>query len=136
MIATGRCLCGQAKYRVTGAPIATAVCHCKNCQRQSGSAFSIVAIVASDAVEREGEWKSYEDTAESGAKLLREFCPNCGSALASMAPASPGLTVIKAGTLDDTSSVTPQMHLWTKSAQSWVALDPGLPQFSEQPSTF
>lgn len=133
MTSTGGCLCGQARYRLNAAPLTTLVCHCRNCQRQSGSAFSIVTVVATRAFERTGAWKAYDDTADSGAVLRREFCPECGSALASTLVASPDMTVIKAGTLDDVSGLKPQMHIWTQSAQPWVCLEPDLPQFPGQP---
>jgi hypothetical protein len=134
MLLTGHCLCGQARYHADVEPLGTAICHCKNCQRQTGSAFSILIVVPVDGLEREGEWTFYDDTGDSGAIVRREFCPKCGSPLASTVVDSPKYTAIKAGTLDDVSVLQPQMHLWTKSAQSWVTLDESLPQFLEQPA--
>ena len=126
---TGQCLCGEVCYTLTGEPIATAVCHCKNCQRQSGSAFSLVVIARSSKVAIVGGLKTYLDTAESGAVLERCFCPECGSALFSRQPATPGITVLKAGTFDDTAWLQPQLHIWCNSAQSWVDIPQNLPHF-------
>ncbi|MFW2828595.1 GFA family protein [Sphingomonas sp. ID0503] len=131
MTMTGQCLCGQVKYEVASEPFATAICHCRNCQKQAGSAFSIVVAVPSKAVTRTGELKIYDDKADSGATLHRQFCPECGSPIFSVLAEAPQVTIVKAGTLDDVSSLQPQFHVWCKSAQPWVALDPAMPQFQE-----
>lgn len=119
---TGRCLCGQVRYSVDGEPAMQVNCHCKNCQRQSGSAFSTIIGVAQDALSIKGAFKTYDDRGESGEAVLRDFCPNCGSPLFSRVAVAPGLVFIKVGTLDDTSAFAPAMHLWTKSKQQWVEL--------------
>ena len=134
MSITGRCLCGQASYEVSGEPMMTAVCHCRNCQRQAGSAFSIIMGVASDTVELNGELKTFHDTADSGAALHRKFCPECGSPLFSVLADAPQVTYIKAGTLDDVSELKPQFQIWCKSAQPWLELNAALPRFEENPS--
>lgn len=130
---TGQCLCGKVNYSLNANPIATAVCHCKNCQRQSGSAFSLVILSPASAVSINGETKTYKDTADSGAALERMFCPDCGSALFSRQPEGPDVLVVKAGTLDDTSWLKPQLHIWCDSAQSWVELPDNLPKFPQGP---
>ncbi|WP_084421478.1 GFA family protein [Henriciella litoralis] len=119
---TGQCLCGQVSYRLKADPIVTAVCHCKHCQRQAGSAFSVIALAPTAAVEINGELKTYEDTADSGAALERKFCPNCGSAMFSAQPANPDAIIIKAGTFDDTDWLKPAVHVWCDSAQPWVEI--------------
>jgi len=97
-------------------------CHCKNCQRQSGSAFSTIVGVPEGALTIEGTFKTFDDEGESGQAVLRDFCPKCGSPLFSRVAAAPGMIFIKVGTLDDTASFTPAMHLWAKSKQDWVDL--------------
>jgi hypothetical protein len=97
-------------------------CHCKNCQRQSGSAFSTIIGVPEGALVIEGEFKTYDDQGESGEAVLRDFCPNCGSPLFSRVAVAPGLVFIKVGTLDNTDAFSPAMHLWTKSKQHWIDL--------------
>lgn len=129
----GGCLCGAVRYEAEGAPLATAVCHCKNCQLQGGGAFSIVIVMPAQAVRTSGTLKTYEDHGESGNIVSREFCPECGSPIFSRIPSAPDVTIIKAGTLDDTSSLMPQMHVWCASAQPWLSLDPSLPQFPHNP---
>lgn len=119
---TGGCLCGQVRYSVDGDAAMQVNCHCKNCQRQSGSAFSTIMGVAQDGLTIEGEFKTYDDQGESGEAVLRDFCPNCGSPLFSRVAVAPGLVFIKVGTLDDTSNFAPAMHLWSRSKQHWVDL--------------
>lgn len=126
---TGQCLCGQVKYTLATDPIVTAVCHCKHCQRQAGSAFSVVALVSADSIRVEGDVQSYEDTADSGARLERQFCPRCGSAMFSRQPGSPNTVIIKAGSFDDTSWIKPAVHVWCDSAQPWVEIPQNVAKF-------
>jgi hypothetical protein len=72
---------------------------------------------------------SYADKGESGKPLSRKFCRNCGSSLATEAEALPGAMIIKAGTLEDKSWLKPNMHIWTRSAQPWVQIEPGATTF-------
>lgn len=129
---TGRCLCGEVSYEVSGDPITCVTCHCKNCQRQAGSALSIIVGVPEDAVTVSGELKTYNDTGDSGAVVQRQFCPNCGSPIFSRLAPQGAPLFIKAGTLDDTSALQPVLHCYTKSAQSWVEMG-DLPQFETVP---
>ena len=118
---TGGCLCGQVRYTMSADPQMCVTCHCKNCQKQAGSALSIIIGVAEDAVEYTGEVKTYDDTGDSGATVRRQFCPECGSPVFTRLE-MPGLMFIKAGTLDDTSELQPALHCYTKSKQNWVDL--------------
>lgn len=135
MTRSGRCLCGKIQYAFEGDPLVVAVCHCKHCQRQSGSAFSIVAVIARKVLTLNGTPKTYNDTSECGNSLERQFCGECGSALFSISPASPNTTIVKAGTLDDTSWLDPKVHVWCSSAQPWVEIDPDAIKFSENAPT-
>jgi len=134
MTLTGQCLCGQYSYSVDAEPVMTMACHCKNCQRQSGSAFSTNIGVPRSAITSKGSLKTYIDTADSGNKLERQFCGDCGSPIYSLVPSLPDIAIIKAGTLDDTSRVVPQAHIWCKSSQKWVDDGQDAPRFSESPS--
>ena len=125
----GHCLCGKVSYESSSEPLATLICHCKNCQRQAGAAFSINVVVPADSITTKGTLKTFRDSADSGNTVDREFCPECGSPIFSKPSASTGITVIKAGTLDDTSGLTPGLQLWCDSAQNWVELDGKLTSF-------
>jgi hypothetical protein len=128
----GGCLCGDVRYRVAAEPLMQAVCHCRNCQVQAGSGWSMIMGVPAAALSVSGDAKTYDDKGESGGAVQRQFCPNCGSPLFSHVAAAPGLVFIKAGTLDDTSQFTPQMQLWTDSKQHWVDIA-GVPGFARNP---
>ena len=75
----GGCLCGQVRYSADTEPAFVGVCHCKNCQKQGGTAFSVVVGVAKSALSIQGRIKTYHDTGDSGQPVLRNFCPECGS---------------------------------------------------------
>lgn len=131
MAYTGGCLCGQVRYSFEVEPSLCVTCHCKNCQQQAGSAYSIIIAVPDDGVEISGELKTYHDTGDTGAIVRRQFCGECGSPIFSRLE-KPGTMFIKAGSLDDTSMLSPQFHCYTKSKQNWVSLD-GLPGFETVP---
>ena len=132
MTMTGGCLCGAVRYTCESDPLLCVTCHCKNCQRQAGSGWSMIMGVPAAALSVIGEVKTFEDHGESGGAVLRQFCPNCGSPLFSRVSAAPDLVFIKAGTLDDTSAFTPQMQFWTDSKQHWVEIA-GVPGVARNP---
>jgi len=134
MTITGHCLCGSIRYEFDNPPAMTGVCHCKNCQRQAGSAFSTLAAVPrSEFRLTAGEPKLYEDgDTDSGNTVQRYFCGNCGSPIYSAVPSSPDLIFLKTGTLDDTAGFKPQFHVWCDSKQSWVSLEEGVPTMAKQ----
>ncbi len=117
----GGCLCGRIRYEVSAAPLGQAVCHCTHCQRQAGSAFSVLVVVPAAALKIEGVPAVYEDKGDSGARVERHFCGHCGSPIYSGLPASPGAVFLKAGSLDDTSGLDPKLHVWCDSARAWTA---------------
>lgn len=130
----GGCLCGAVRYRADVEPAMTGVCHCRHCQRQSGSSFSILVGVPKGALRFEGETMvSYTDQGESGLPVLRKFCGRCGSPVLSEVAAMPDLDWIKAGTLDDVSWFKPQVHLWCDNLQPWVTLPPDAVKVARNP---
>ena len=112
----GGCLCGKVRYRVERRPLGEAVCHCRNCQRQGGSAFSVLVAVAADALRIEGKPAVYVDHGDSGAEVRRHFCAACGSPIYSELPANPKVVYLKAGTLDDPRGLAPKLNVWCDSA--------------------
>ena len=102
---TGHCLCGSITYRVDAAPVLQAVCHCTNCQRQTGTVFSVVVGVPRAALVIEGSTLASFDTLGDGHGTVtkRQFCSACGSPIVSLVEAIPDLAFLKAGTLDDAS---------------------------------
>lgn len=122
---SGHCLCGAVKYSTGDDPMSTVICHCEDCRRSSGAAFSVNVIVADENLTLEGETlSSWETTGtETGEKRQRKFCSRCGSQVATMLAEMEGLAVIKAGTLDDPSWVAPEMEIWCDSAHPWIGAD-------------
>ena len=131
---TGQCLCGEIKYEITGDPVAAGVCHCTNCQHQTGSAFSTLAGVPRDALTfTAGEPKCYHDTnTDSGSPVERYFCGNCGSPIYSAVAVQPDVVYVKAGTLDEADKFVPQFHIWCRSKQGWFDIPEGVPTRDKQ----
>jgi hypothetical protein len=118
---TGRCLCGSVTYRADAEPVVQAVCHCTDCQHQTGTAFSVVVGVPRAALTVEASTlASFTTTGEEhGTDTQRRFCSACGSPIVSFVEAVPDLAFLKAGTLDDASWLEPAVEVWSRSAQPW-----------------
>ena len=130
---TGGCLCGAVRYELTAEPQMTAICHCTHCQRQSGAVFSTNIIAPEAAFVQTGQTKVYVDKGDSGQAVWRHFCANCGSPIISKIEAMPGMVAIKAGTLDDITTVKPGLELYGDHAAPWVAPLPGVQRFAQSP---
>lgn len=130
---TGGCLCGQVRYSADAEPMFTGVCHCKNCQKQSGAAFSIVVAVPQAALNFQGSTKAYASAGDSGKSVVARFCPNCGTTITSEPEVMPGASILRAGTLDDTAWLKPTMEIYCDSKQNWVQLGGGLQSFPKMP---
>ena len=122
----GGCLCGRVRYKADTDPAFIGVCHCRNCQKTSGSAFGVVVAVPQPALTVQGQLKSFTDKGDSGKALYRRFCPSCGSSVLLESEAAPGMVMLNAGTLDDPGWVRPGMQIYCDSAQPWVQLGGGL----------
>jgi len=130
---TGGCMCGAIRYECTVEPIAMGKCHCRDCQRATGSAFAPALIVPRSALTITGEVKYYEGIGDSGSIVGRGFCPTCGSRLFGKPVTRPDLISIMAGSLDDPSWFVPAMDIYTTSAQQWDVMNPDLPKFPQMP---
>ena len=129
---TGGCLCGRVRYTASGEPAFVGVCHCRNCQRYTGSAFEPVIAFPAPAVTVEGTLSTYVDTGDSGKHLQRRFCPNCGSGVVTEVEVMPGMILVLGGTLDEPGRFTPSMQIYCDSAQPWATI-PGLKSFAKMP---
>ena len=101
----GGCLCGKVRYSAEAEPIFTGVCHCKSCQKLTGTSFSIVVAIPSPALSVTGDVKVYDTKGDSGQATHSTFCPNCGSPVIDTADMMQGVTMIRAGTMDDSGLV-------------------------------
>jgi hypothetical protein len=124
---SGGCLCGYVRYEHAGEPGGANYCHCPDCRRTTGSAFSIGVRGRVDKLRIvSGSVKAYTKIADSGNEITREFCPECGSPLFTKSPAHPEFVYIKAGSLDDPSLVKPVCQIWTEMAVPWARMYEGL----------
>jgi hypothetical protein len=112
----GGCLCGKIRYTLEGSVLGEAVCHCRNCQRQTGSAFSVLIAIAAKSLKLTGEPARFVDRGDSGNEVFRFFCRDCGSPIYTELPQRSKVVFIKAGTLDDTSHLAPKTNVWCDSA--------------------
>jgi hypothetical protein len=134
MMMTGKCQCGKLSYRANAEPALVCVCHCKDCQRQSGTAFATLVFIPNETFKMAGESKTFTYRGGSGQPVKRSFCPECGSAVTLDAAAVPGMVLITSGTLDDTSFIKPTRNLFCDSKQSWVPLTHDTQNFAGRPS--
>ena len=130
----GSCLCGSVHYSADAEPVFVGVCHCNDCQRFTGSAFSTVVAVPSAGLKVTGVLKTFSKLGDSGKLIHRRFCPECGSGIVDDADVLPGISMLNAGTLDDRSWLAPQSEVYCDSAQPWVHLGGGLKRFGKMPS--
>jgi len=129
----GGCACDAVRYLVTGEPVAIYACHCRACQRQSGSAYGLVLRVHTDGFQV--DWSSlasFERTADSGARQTCHFCPECGCRIVHTRTDRDTVN-IRAGTLDDPSFLEPTAHIWTARALPGVAIPTGVYTHELQP---
>lgn len=132
---TGGCQCGIIRYEIVGTPKKLVVCHCTDCQRQSGSAFGMtLAVNEADFQLTQGEPKFFGSKSAAGRAKLGAFCPECGTRIYHKPEWRKKTVSVKPGTLDDTGWLKPDMHLWTNSKQSWVIIPEGAEVFEKQPS--
>lgn len=128
MTMTGSCLCGAVSYELAGDVIATAVCHCDHCQRQSGGPFSVNLVAHESQLTVSGTLTTYGDTGDDGGDTVyveRRFCGVCGSPIVSALVETEGIIAVKAGTLHEKSAVQPTVEAWCEHRQPWVDL-PGM----------
>ena len=129
----GGCLCGAVRYEMEGEPVFTGLCHCRDCQKATGSGHSAVMAVPQPAVKITGETKSFDVVGESKHTLTRNFCPVCGSLIFANTSGMQGIVLLSAGTLDDPSTYKPQVAIFTRSRPAWATVAGGLPEFEAAP---
>jgi hypothetical protein len=127
----GHCACGEVRFRLSGRPFAVHCCHCRSCQRETGSAFVINGLIETGQVEvLSGEPETIDTPSDSGRgqKIVR--CPTCHVALWShYGGMGEKAAFVRVGTLEDPDACPPQVHIFTRSKQPWVVLAEGSPAF-------
>lgn len=131
---TGGCACGNIRYECTEEPIVQLICHCRDCQRASGSAFAPAMFFASDKFRfLKSTPKFHEVVGGSGRKIQRGFCAECGSFICAHWPANPLIMIVSPISLDDRSGFEPTTEIWIERAAPWHPVHPTTSKFDGAP---
>ncbi len=130
---TGSCLCGAVRYEASAEPVFSGHCYCTDCQKETGGGHLTIAAVPDSTVKITGPTSMFSKLGASGQPTERTFCSKCGSTLLSRPRAIAGMTLLRAGTLDNPSQITPGMSIYTSRAQTWDQPSENIPGFPEMP---
>ncbi len=131
---TGGCQCGHLRYEIDAEPVDLYACHCRECQKQSGSAFGISAIFPLAAVRIvAGEPKIWTRPTDSGNTTDCYFCPECGSRIMHVGTLDRAVTAIKGGSLDEPLDMSAAKHIWTKRTISGIPVPDGHENWPGEP---
>lgn len=130
---SGSCMCGAVSYSGSAEPVIQGNCHCKNCQKTTGSAYSAMMFFPEGAIEVHGDIKYFRRVGESGKEIATGFCPGCGTQLVSKPGTMQGLIGVRVGTLDHPEIYKPAADIFIKSASPWDHMDPNIPKFEGYP---
>jgi len=122
-IATSRiaaCACGQLQARCTGAPAKVSLCHCRACQRRTGSTYGIAAFFPSECVTVQGAAQTYSRASDSGYPVTFHFCPHCGSTVYWEASRKPDMVAVAVGAFGDPAFPAPTQEVYTECRHAWV----------------
>jgi hypothetical protein len=134
---TGGCTCEAVRYEVSAMPLIVYACHCTECQRWTGSAFSLsMPVMAKSFRLTCGEPRAYRRVGNSGVESTDWFCGHCGGRAYGQRAIRPDVITIRAGTLDDTSWVRPGAHVFLQSAQAWERVPNNMECFEILPPDF
>ena len=133
--ASGQCLCGAVRYEaeIPEKSPYEGLCHCRDCQRYTGTAFASSLMVPRAGMKLNGELKFYAKETERGTVMERGFCPECGSNVLCRSDAWKDQYVLSAGTLDEPSVYKPRVNIFTRSAHAHAFTAGDLPKFEGMP---
>ena len=131
--AHGHCLCGAVSYTINAKPIRMAQCHCKDCQRASGTGHMSLAFFKKEDVAIRGTTASFASTADSGNINTRHFCPTCGSRLFGQNSGHPGIINIAVGCVDRNDWFKPERVVYAKDRPDWDVTSTTVPNFDRMP---
>ncbi len=125
----GGCTCRYLQYRMTSAPLFVHCCHCRWCQRETGAAFALNAMIEADRVQLlTGEVERIHTPSNSGKGQVISRCPRCRIAVwSNYGGGGDAVRFVRVGTLDEPDRLPPDIHIFTESKQPWVMLPPGAP---------
>ena len=128
----GGCACGQVRYRLAASPLIVHCCHCTECQRQTGSAFVLNALIETARLQQlGGDTRLVTLPTESGLPHRVARCTGCGTALWSHYGGRSLDCFVRVGTLDAPARLPPDVHIFTRSKLPWVVLPDGVPAFPD-----
>lgn len=130
---TGGCACGAIRYEISGEPVFSNDCQCRDCQHESGTGHGSHLTFPRAGVTVTGEAKHWDMTADSGNVKTRAFCPNCGAPVYMTFSAMPDIFTIRAASLDEPARYKPQVVTYAARGHAWDRLDPNLPKFAGMP---
>jgi len=119
---TGGCVCGRLRYALTGAPLLAYACHCHQCQKRSGSAFTLSVVIRTADLQASGEVEARRYSSPSGRELEHSFCPHCHVRVWVHAVAAPDYASLRGGSFDDASWIVPIAQAWVESAIPWAMI--------------
>lgn len=123
---TASCACGQLRLTAAGEPLRVSICHCRQCQRRTGSPFGQQARFPKNAVEVHGRSRRFTRTADSGNEIVFYFCPDCGSTVYYEMQAVAGVYGIPVGCFADPSFPAPRVSVYEARKHGWVRLPPDI----------
>ena len=129
MAFVGRCLCGAVSYRSDGPPVFMGNCYCVDCQHESGTGHITAVAVPEASLAVDGVTATFSKPTDSGRTIRNTFCPICATTIFTSPSGLPGLSLIRAGSLDDSGAVAPQVNMYVVSAPGWDPPHPGLANF-------
>jgi len=130
---TGGCMCDGVRFKVTEPLLGALYCHCKRCQRRTGTAFSTTALTAPGSFQISGGEELVRTWDPGDGGYLKSFCTACGSQLFTTNPSNPELIAIRVGALDGDPGLRPAAHQFVDYAPDWAPVpDDGLPRFPER----
>ncbi len=121
----GRCLCGAVAYESDGPAVFMGNCYCTDCQRESGTGHITAVAVPDPTFHLTGTTQDFTKPSDSGQTIRNTFCPVCGTTVVARPSGLSGLALIRAGTLDDSSMVVPQVSMYVACAPAWDVPAPG-----------
>ena len=130
---SGKCLCGKVTYKVNTEPMAIFNCHCDDCRRATGSVFGTNLFVSDDKIEIRGKVSSYSHISDSGSRMTKLFCPNCGSLMFGKNSAKVNVISIRAGTVDEKDLIKPMINVFMDSRIPSTSIDKSLKQVPRMP---
>ncbi len=134
-IETGGCLCGNIRYEFKRKDVISAGhCHCKDCQRITGSGKATIIFLQTNDLKINEDYKIFSVIGNDGTNVHRGFCPNCGSPIISFVTEQPNLRFIKAGSLDSSDWLKIESSFWSVSACKWDPINESLPTYPKNPN--